>query len=62
MKIRRKVCGDYFNPADETLELMSDGYLLAGDVNHCDDCWDMLNEAYKDDTKGMISEADLVGR
>ena len=45
MKIRCKVCGEYFSPDDETLALMSDGYLMSGDVNTCDECWEMLNEA-----------------
>jgi hypothetical protein len=57
MKIRCKVCGEYFYPDEETLALMSDGYLTAGDVNTCDECWDMLRESY-DDTEGMISDAD----
>jgi hypothetical protein len=58
MKIRCKVCGEYFYPDDETLALMSDGYILTGDVNTCDECWDMLNNLYPDDTEGMISDAD----
>jgi hypothetical protein len=58
MKIRCKACGVYFYPADETLALMSDGYLIAGDVNTCDECWDMLNILFNDDTEGMISDAD----
>jgi hypothetical protein len=43
MKIKCKICGDYFFPDDETLALLSDGYLLSGDVNTCDECWEMLN-------------------
>jgi hypothetical protein len=58
MKIRCKVCGEYFFPDNETLALMSDGYLSPGEINTCDDCWGMLNEAYMDDTEGMISDAD----
>jgi hypothetical protein len=58
MKIRCKVCGEYFFPDDETLALMSDGYILAGDVNTCDECWDMLNISYYDDTEGMISHSE----
>jgi hypothetical protein len=56
MKIRCKVCGEYFFPDDETLALMSDGYLIAGDVNTCDECWDMLNRP--PDLSDMISDAD----
>ena len=58
MKIRCKVCGEYFCPDDETLALMSDGYLISGDVNTCDECWDMLNHQYNDDLSDMISDAD----
>jgi hypothetical protein len=57
MKIRCKVCGDYFFPDEETLALMSDGYLLSTDVNTRDECWDMLNHLY-DDLSEMISDAD----
>jgi len=58
MKIRCKVCGEFFAPDDETLALMSDGYILSGDVNTCDECWEMLNHAFYDDTEGMISDSD----
>ena len=58
MKIRCKVSGEYFFPDEETLALISDGYLSSGDVNTCDECWDMLNSLYNDDTEGMISYAD----
>jgi hypothetical protein len=57
MKIRCKICGDYFFPDDETLARKSDGYLLSGDVNTCDECWDMLNYQY-DYPSDMISDAD----
>jgi hypothetical protein len=60
MKIRCKLCGEYFYPDDETLGLMSDGFLNAGDVNTCDDCWDMLNQPCNDDLADMISDADPV--
>ena len=58
MKIRCKVCGDYFSPDDETLALMSEGYLASGDVNTCDECWDMLNHSNNEDLSDMISDAD----
>ncbi|TFH46541.1 MAG: hypothetical protein E4G94_02195 [ANME-2 cluster archaeon] len=57
MKIRCKICGDYFCPDDETMALMSDGYMDKSDVNTCDECWEMVRDSY-DDTEGMISEAD----
>ena len=57
MKIRCKICGEYFFSDDETLALMSDGYLIAFDVNTCDECWDLLNQPPYDLTD-MISDAD----
>ena len=32
--------------------------LSAGDVNTCDECWEMLNQQYNDDLSDMISDAD----
>ena len=57
MKIRCKVCGDFFNPDKETVELVSEGYIESATVDTCDDCWDMLNHLY-DDTEEMISDTD----
>ena len=59
MKIRCKVCGDFFYPDEDTLALMSDGYLLSIDINTCDECWEMLNHhQFNDDLADMISDAD----
>lgn len=55
MKIRCKVCGDFFSPDKETVELASEGYIDT--VDTCDDCWDMLNHLY-DENEDMISDAD----
>ena len=55
MKIRCKVCGEFFNPDNETIELVSDGYIDT--VDTCDECWDMLNHLF-DDTEEMYSDAD----
>ena len=63
MKIRCKVCIDYFFPDEETVAFMSNGYLDAGDVNTCDvntcdECWEMLRHQCNDDLSDMISDAD----
>jgi hypothetical protein len=55
MKIRCKVCGEFFVPDQETIELVSEGYIAP--VDTCDDCWDMLNHI-NDDIEEMISDAD----
>ena len=57
MKIKCKHCGELFCPSDESIELMSEGYISSDNVNICDECWDMLNHLF-DDTEEMFSDAD----
>jgi hypothetical protein len=42
MKIRCIHCGEYFFPDEETIELISDGYISSSIVNTCDECWDLI--------------------
>jgi hypothetical protein len=42
MNIRCRHCGEYFCPCDETLDLISEGYISSDSVNCCDDCWDAI--------------------
>jgi len=58
MKIRCKHCGEHFCPSDESVDLISEGYISADNVNICDDCWDMLEHVY-DDLSEMHSDADM---
>jgi hypothetical protein len=37
MKIRGIHCGEYFFPDEETLELISEGYISSSTVNTCDE-------------------------
>lgn len=57
MKIRCKHCGEFFCPSDESVELMSEGYISSDSVNICDDCWDMI-EHLQDDNSEMHSDPD----
>jgi hypothetical protein len=57
MKIRCKHCGEFFCPSDESVDLISEGYLSTDNVNICDDCWDMI-EHLQDDMSEMHSDAD----
>jgi hypothetical protein len=57
MKIRCKQCGEYFCPSDESVELISDGFMSPENVNICDDCWDIL-ELLHDDNSEIHSDAD----
>jgi hypothetical protein len=57
MKIRCNYCGEFFYPSDESIELISGGYISTENINICDDCWDMLNHLY-DENEEMFSDAD----
>jgi len=57
MKIRCIICGEYFTPDDETIELISEGWADRSLVNTCDDCFDMLRNPTFDESE-MISDAD----
>ena len=57
MKIRCIHCGEYFFPDEETLNLMTEGYISSGDVNTCDECWEILNQP-PDDLMDMYSDTD----
>jgi hypothetical protein len=37
---------------------MSDGYLASGDINTCDEGWEMLNHPCNEALADMISDAD----
>lgn len=57
MKIRCRHCGEFFCPSDESVDLISEGYISSDNINICDDCWDMLNHLNYD-TEEIISDAD----
>ena len=58
MKIRCIHCGEFFCPSDESVDLISEGYISSDSVNICDDCWDMLEHLQQDDMSEMYSDAD----
>jgi len=57
MKIRCRHCGEYFCPSDESVDLISGGYISSDSVNICDDCWDLI-EHLPDDISELYSDAD----
>ena len=57
MEIRCKFCGEFFRPGDDTLELLSEGYISTDSVNTCDDCWDLM-ELTEYDLIESFSDAD----
>ena len=57
MKIRCKHCGEFFCQSDESVDLISEGYISSDNINICDDCWEMINQS-PDDFSDMYSDAD----
>jgi hypothetical protein len=57
MKIRCKHCGEFFCPSDESVDLISEGYISSDNVDICDDCWEMINQP-PDDLVDIYSDAD----
>ena len=58
MNIRCRHCGEFFCPSDESVDLISGGFLSPDSVNICDDCWDMI-EQLQDDISELQSDADM---
>ncbi|MCE5348324.1 MAG: hypothetical protein LLG13_18815 [Bacteroidales bacterium] len=48
---------EFFRPGDDTLELLSEGYISTDSVNTCDDCWDLI-ELSENDLIESFSDAD----
>lgn len=42
MEIRCRCCHEFFQPSEESLDLIAEGFISSGSINTCDDCWDML--------------------
>jgi hypothetical protein len=58
MRKRCRVCGEHFCPDDETIELISEGWITADSVNICDECFEMIQSSYYSDQGDMISDTD----
>ena len=57
MKIGCKYCGEFFCPSDESVDLISGGFLFPDNVNICYYSWEMINQP-PDDLIEMITNAD----
>jgi hypothetical protein len=57
MNLKCKICGEYFCPCDETLDLIAEGYISSTSANICDECWDSL-QLSEFDYSDTISDAD----
>jgi hypothetical protein len=42
MEIKCKYCHEFFQPNDESLDLIAEGYISSDSVNCCNDCWEMI--------------------
>jgi hypothetical protein len=57
LKIRCIHCDEFFCPSDESVDLISEGYISSDNINICDDCWEMINQP-PDDFTDVYSDAD----
>jgi hypothetical protein len=57
MKTKCIVCRDYFELAEETVELISEGWNTADSANTYDECFEMIQSSYYLDKEDMISDA-----
>jgi flagellar basal body rod protein FlgC len=48
---------EFFCPSDESVDLISEGYISSDNVNICDDCWDMI-EYLQNDISELYCDAD----
>jgi len=60
MELLCKSCLQWFIPEDDSIEMISGGFINADSVNMCCDCWDMFqlaefdfSESYIDDDLGL---------
>jgi NAD-dependent SIR2 family protein deacetylase len=57
MKAQCRKCGKWFPISKEQIELMEEGFISGIDINLCDECADILNDAY-DYSYEQYSDAD----
>jgi hypothetical protein len=60
MEIRCKHCHEFFQPSDESLEMIAGEYITSDSLNTCDSCWDLqqlsdfdLSESFSDADPGL---------
>jgi hypothetical protein len=60
MNVKCKICGEYFCPCDDTLDLIAEGFISSDNVNTCPSCWDMIqlsesdfSESFSDTDPGL---------
>jgi len=42
MNIKCRICGEFFCPCDDSLDLISEGVISSDSLNICDNCYDLM--------------------
>ena len=42
MNIKYRICGEFFCPCDDSIDLISEGIISSESVNICDDCHNIM--------------------
>ena len=57
MNVKCKICGEYFCPCDDTLDLIAEGFISSDNVTTCPECWDII-QLSESDFSESFSDAD----
>jgi hypothetical protein len=55
MNIKCRICGEFFCPSNDSLDLISEGIISSQSVNICEDCQDLMDLSEHD-----FSEASMM--
>jgi hypothetical protein len=53
MEIQCKCCRQWFIPSEESIEMISGGFINVDSVNMCDDCWNLQQLSEYDYTESL---------
>jgi hypothetical protein len=57
MEIQCKFCSEWFIPSEDSIEMISGGFINPNSVNVCNDCWDLIQLSEYDYSESF-SDAD----
>ena len=55
MNLKCRICGEFFCPSEDSLDLIIEGIIFSDSLNICDECHDLmeLSELYNEDERGL---------
>ena len=59
MEIQCKCCSEWFIPSEDSIEMISGGFINPNSVNVCNDCWN-LKQLSEYDYSESFKDSDIV--